>query len=186
MRTSSTSSAAPGASSVIRLAVRGAGSMGSNHVRIAGQLRDVTVTHVIDPDRERGELLARSVGATYEPAMDGAVGKGDAAVVAAPTAVHADVSLPLLEAGVPVLVEKPIADSAATARKMIDAAERAGACLMVGHIERFNPAVLELENLVEAPIHLDFTRMSPFSDRVTDSVITDLMIHDLDLALSLV
>jgi predicted dehydrogenase len=168
-----------------KLAIVGAGIMGSNHARVATQLPGVMVSHVVDSDRQRGEALARSVDACFETNVEALLGKVDAAVVAVPTPLHLSVGLELIEAGVHVLMEKPIADRVEAAEQLVAAAHRAGVCLMVGHIERFNPAIFELQSIVTSPIHVEATRVSAFTDRVLDGVIRDLMIHDLDLTLAI-
>jgi predicted dehydrogenase len=170
---------------MIRLAIVGAGIMGSNHARVARQVRDLCVSHVVDADRRRGELLAQSTGASYEPNIGALLGQVDAAVVAVPTPLHLSVGLQLLEGGIHVLMEKPITDHVEAAEQLVAAEHRADACLLVGHVERFNPAVVELERIVTAPLHLEATRVSAFTDRVSEGVILDLMIHDIDLAMAL-
>jgi predicted dehydrogenase len=170
---------------MVRLAIVGAGIMGSNHARVASRVPDVSVTHVVDADRRRGEVLAQSVGACFAPDIEALLGHVDAAVVAVPTPLHLSIGLQLMEGGIHVLMEKPIADRVEAAEQLVRAAHRAEVCLMVGHLERFNPAILELESIVTSPIHLETTRVSAFSDRVADGVIRDLMIHDIDLALAI-
>jgi predicted dehydrogenase len=170
---------------MLRLAIVGAGIMGSNHARVAAQVPGLSVTHIIDVDRRRGEVLAQSIGACFQPDIGALPGQVDAAVVAVPTALHLSVGLQLMESGIHVLMEKPIADQVDAAEQLVTAAHRAEVCLMVGHVERFNPAVIELESIVTSPIHLEATRVSAFSNRVADGVIRDLMIHDLDVAVAI-
>ncbi len=170
---------------MLRLAIVGAGIMGSNHARVAGQVPGVSVTHIIDPDRRRGEVLAQSIGACFQPDIEALRGQVDAAVVAVPTALHLSVGLQLMESGIHVLMEKPIADRIEAAEELVTAANRSEVCLMVGHVERFNPAVMELESIVTSPIHLEATRVSAYSNRVADGVIRDLMIHDIDVAVAI-
>jgi predicted dehydrogenase len=170
---------------VTRVAVVGAGIMGANHARILRRLPEAEVTLVVDPDGERGRVLAGSVGARYSADPAAVADSAEAAVVAVPTERHAEVGVPLLEAGVDLLVEKPVAATVADADALIEAARRNDRVLMVGHVERFNPAVLQLDGLVQDPLHLELTRMGPFSARVTTDVVLDLMIHDLELALAL-
>jgi len=167
---------------VLNVAVIGAGVMGANHVRILRQLPDVRVSHVVDSDLERARALAGAVGAEVAADALDVVDSVGAAVVATPTTTHADITVDLLTGGVHVLVEKPMATSVEDAERMLAAAEAHGCILQVGHVERFNPAVLELDNLLRDPIHLDFARISPYSSRLNDGVVVDLMTHDLDLA----
>jgi predicted dehydrogenase len=170
---------------MLDVAVVGAGVMGANHVRILRQLPDVRIKYVADRDGERASALAQSVGAASVQDVQDVIGRVDAAIVAVPTELHADVTSRLLEGGAHVLVEKPMASNVAEAERMLTSAASAQRVLQVGHVERFNPAVLELDNLVRDLVHLNFARISPFSGRTPDGVIVDLMIHDLDLACAL-
>jgi predicted dehydrogenase len=174
----------------LRVAVIGAGRMGAIHARILADLAGVEPAAVCDPDPRRREAVARKTGA--EPLSDhhrlgNLAGRVDAAVVAAPTAEHAAITLDLLAAGIHVLVEKPIARSLDEAEAMVAAARRAKRVLAVGHVERFHPAVRAALPFVEAPRFIEAHRLSPFPERSLDvGVVLDLMIHDLDVLLSLV
>jgi predicted dehydrogenase len=168
-----------------RIAVIGAGIMGSNHVRVLRTVHDCKVVAVADPDEERGHTLAAASNTTYLKDPVEAAALADAAVLAVPSELHAAVGVPLLEAGLDLLVEKPIATRLEDAHALAEAARRTGRLLMVGHVERFNPATLELAKLVDQPLHMELTRIGSFSARVTADVVLDLMIHDLDLAMSL-
>jgi predicted dehydrogenase len=167
-----------------RLAIIGAGVMGANHARVAATLPGVELVAVIDPDAERGQELADRAGARYLPDVSLLDDRVDAAIVAAPSAAHAPIGVELLSRGVDVLVEKPIAETVAAGRDLVEAAARQDRILMVGHIERFNPAVLVLDEVLTEVLYLDMARIGPYSPRVRDDVIIDLMIHDLDLALA--
>jgi len=167
------------------LAVLGAGVMGSNHGRIAATLHGVELTHVVDADIDRAKGLAAAHGAVALTDVEDIIGRVDAAVIALPTALHAPIAEHLLDAGIHCLVEKPIAGSLEDADRILAAARRSGATLMVGHVERFNPAVLELDNLLEDVVHIEASRMGPFSARVSDGIVLDLMVHDLDLVCSI-
>lgn len=169
----------------MRLAVIGAGVMGTNHARVATTVVEARLTHVIDADAGRARALAASSGAIAGTDPLSVLGEVDAAIVALPTSHHAEVAVPLLEAGVHCLVEKPIAPTVADAERIVEAAERGGATLAVGHVERFNPAVLEAEKFIDDVIHVEAARVGPFSARVADSVVIDLMIHDLDIVRSI-
>jgi predicted dehydrogenase len=171
----------PTDSGAVRLAVIGSGIMGSNHARVAASLNGVELVAVSDPDRERSEKLASAFGATAVTEVSELTGLVDAAVVATPTEFHAPIAHELISAGIDVLVEKPIAPDMDTARRLIDAADDAGRVLMVGHVERFNPAILELDSLLDGVVHIDARRISAYSPRIRDDVVIDLMIHDLDL-----
>jgi predicted dehydrogenase len=168
-----------------RVAVVGAGIMGANHARVLHRLPEAELTLVVDPDERRGRALAASVGARYSADPAAVAEVAEAAVVAVPSEVHADVGVPLLRAGVDLLVEKPIATTVEDADVLVEVARENDRVLMVGHIERFNPAVLQLDDIVQDLLHLELTRMGPFSPRVTADVVLDLMIHDLELALAL-
>jgi predicted dehydrogenase len=171
---------------LIDLAIVGAGSMGANHARVGLGLRDARISAIVDPDPERGGKLATTVGAAYYPDVTGLPATVDAAVVAVPTDLHVPVSTELLAMGKHVLVEKPIARTVADARFLVGAARDAGKILMVGHVERFNPAVVELAAIVAEPIHIDAQRVSAFVGRIREGVVLDLMTHDLDIVTALV
>jgi predicted dehydrogenase len=167
--------------STVRLGVIGAGIMGANHVRIASNTAGIELVAVYDPDRDRAEKLAVAFGSTAVDDVAELARLVDAAVVATPTEFHAPIAHQLLEAGVDVLVEKPIAPDVETGKRLVDAADAAGRVLMIGHVERFNPAVLELDSLRDEVIHVEARRISAYSPRIRDDVVIDLMIHDLDL-----
>ncbi|HEY0699524.1 MAG TPA: Gfo/Idh/MocA family oxidoreductase, partial [Micromonospora sp.] len=114
--------------------------------------------------------------------VDEAIAAADAVVLASPSETHADLGARVLRAGRDLLVEKPIATSVADARRLIDLAEAGDRVLMVGHIERFNPVVTELQRLVDDPLSVEITRVGPYSGRALADVVLDLMIHDVDLA----
>jgi predicted dehydrogenase len=159
--------------------------MGANHARVLRRLPEAELTLVVDPDDQRGRALADAVGARYSTDPAAVPDLAEAAVVAVPSERHATIGVPLLEAGVDLLVEKPIATTLADADALIEAARRADRVLVIGHVERFNPAVLQLDGILQDPLHVELTRMGPFSPRVTADVVLDLMIHDLELALAL-
>ncbi|HTU43512.1 MAG TPA: Gfo/Idh/MocA family oxidoreductase [Bryobacteraceae bacterium] len=159
----------------IRAAVIGAGSFGQNHIRVIRQLEGVDLAAIVDTDPARGSVTA------IEPIL----GQIDAAIVATPTVTHEQIATPLLEAGIDVLVEKPIADSSAAGERLARLAQEHGRVLQVGHLERFNPAVLALESRVTVPLFFEIHRLSVFTPRSLDvDVVLDLMIHDLDIVLS--
>ena len=150
----------------------------------------------------RGNMIDLAVGVVVGAAFTGVVtaftkdivspligipGKIDAAVVAVPTSAHADVGCALLESGIDVLVEKPIAADIASARRLVDNSSRTGRILQVGHLERLNPAITALKTIVTLPLFFEIHRLSLFSPRSLDvDVVLDLMIHDLDIVLHLV
>ena len=167
-----------------RVAVIGAGSFGRNHVRVVRESERAELAFVVDPDQMRAAEHAG--GATTTADYRDVIGKVDAAIVAAPTVLHAEIGVALLEAGIDVLVEKPIAATLKEADRLVKAAERGGRILQVGHLERFNPAVVELEKRSKLPLFFEIHRMSVFTLRSLDvDVVLDLMIHDLDIVRAL-
>ena len=173
-------------SSRIRLAVAGAGQFGRNHIRIANQSPLVDLVAIVDPDPAKLAAADVPAGCLRLPDANQLAGKVDAVIVAAPTSEHSPLGTRLLEAGMDVLVEKPIAPTLAAADRLIAAAEAHGRILQVGHLERFNPVVISLEQAVTLPLFFEVHRMSVFSPRSLDvDVVLDLMIHDLDIVLSL-
>ncbi|HEY2151266.1 MAG TPA: Gfo/Idh/MocA family oxidoreductase [Vicinamibacterales bacterium] len=171
----------------LRVAVIGVGHLGKHHARILADLRGVELVAVVDTNRARAEEIAASCRTQALFAADDLRGRVDAVTVAVPTEMHRDVALPFLAAGVPVLVEKPMARSLAEADEMIAAAARSGVALAVGQTERFNPAVVAARTLLSAPRFIEGHRLGTFPERSLDiDVVFDLMIHDLDVVLSLV
>jgi len=170
----------------LQAAVIGVGHLGRHHARILSSLPDVSLAGVVDIDRDR----AAHVAAEYGTASSGdvnALGRLDLVVIAAPTEQHAALARPLLESGVHVLIEKPIAASLAEADTLIATAGRSGATLAVGHSERFNPAVAAARPFIKNPRFIEVHRLGTMPGRSLDiDVVLDLMIHDLDLILSIV
>jgi len=141
---------------------------------------------VVDTDSERAAAAAAEYGCPAYASPAELAGKIDAAVVAVPTSLHAEVGCALLDSGADVLVEKPIAADLASARRLVETAARHGRILQVGHLERFNPAVTALKKIVRLPLFFEIHRLSLFSPRSLDvDVVLDLMIHDLDIVLDL-
>lgn len=169
---------------VVRVGVVGAGVMGANHARVARQLQRAGLAAVVDPDTERAASLAGD-SVLVAADLDDVLGVIDLAVVAVPTVAHAEIAQRCLDAGVHVLVEKPIASSVEAAEQLVRSARDAGLTLAVGHVERYNAAVHELQRHVTEPLHITATRVGAFSPRISDGVVHDLMIHDLDLVLAL-
>jgi predicted dehydrogenase len=174
-------------SNSIRVAVVGAGAFGRHHLRILGQSSGAQLLGVVDSDSARASAAASEHNCPAYSTIAELTGKIDAAVVAVPTSAHAEVGCALLEAGIDVLVEKPIASDLASAKRLVDAAARNSRILQVGHLERFNPAVTALKQVVKLPLFFEIHRLSLFSPRSLDiDVVLDLMIHDLDILLDLV
>ncbi len=175
----------------IRAAVIGAGSFGRNHVRVVSQLPGVELVAIVDSDLSKAQSLGQEQGApalaSLEQLADGypLSERLDAAIVATPTLTHEAIASRLLESGVDVLVEKPIAESAAAGERLARLAQDRGRILQVGHLERFNPAVTALEKALTIPLFFEVHRLSVFTPRSLDvDVVLDLMIHDLDIVLS--
>ena len=167
-----------------RVAVIGAGSFGKNHVRVVRESSRAELAFVVDADPARAQELAGEASATVD--YRDVIGQVDAAILAVPTVLHAEIGCALLEAGVDVLVEKPIAPTLEEADRLVDAADRRNRILQVGHLERFNPAVIALERAATLPLFFEIHRMSVFTLRSLDvDVVLDLMIHDLDIVLAL-
>ena len=172
----------------VRVGVIGIGNMGWHHARVLSLLRDAELVGVADPDEARGVLAVEQFGCRWFPDYREMLSEVEAVCIAVPTLLHHRVGLACLEAGVHVLIEKPIAATQEEASELIDAAERTGKLLQVGHIERFNPAFQELHKVLktESLLALEARRMSPYAQRANDvSVVLDLMIHDIDLLLEL-
>ncbi len=171
----------------LRVAVVGVGHLGKHHARILASLPDVELVAVVDSNRSRAEEIAAGVGSTALFDAADLAGKVDAVSVAVPTEWHLAIARPLLLSGVHVLVEKPMARSLDEADAMIAAAEQGGALLAVGHTERFNPAVAAARPLLTDPRFIEVHRLGTFPERSLDiDVVFDLMIHDIDVVLSLV
>ena len=170
----------------LKAAVIGVGYLGRFHAQKYASMENVDLVAAVDVDMARAEEVAREVGTTACTSVEPFMGI-DAVSIAVPTSLHASVAIPLLEAGVAVLLEKPIASTTGEAAAIIEAAERGGTILQIGHLERFNPALLELKDSIRDPMFIEAHRISPFKARGTDvDVILDIMIHDLDIILDLV
>jgi predicted dehydrogenase len=170
----------------IRTAVIGTGAFGRNHVRVLKSLAGVELVGICDANQERAEAIASEHDSISFPSIEGLHGCVDAAVVATPTSTHFQITKSLLDAGIDVLVEKPIAQSSVDGQALAEIAARSGRILQVGHLERFNPAVIALERAATIPLFFEVHRLSVFSPRSLDiDVVLDLMIHDLDIVLAL-
>ncbi len=166
----------------LRMAVIGVGHLGRHHARILSELPDVSLVAAVD--LRDGRAASAVAGTPAEALTDyrGLFGRVEAVTVAVPTAAHLEVAGAFLERGIHVLVEKPMAPSLADADAMLRLAERSGAVLAVGHVERFNPAVEAAMPVLQAPRFIEVHRLSGFPERSLDvDVIFDVMIHDLDI-----
>jgi predicted dehydrogenase len=171
----------------LRVAVIGVGHLGRHHARILSTLPGARLVAVVDTNRGRAEEIARTVNTQALIDARDLAGQLDAVTIAVPTELHRDIAMPFLEAAIPVLVEKPMARSVAEADDLIAAAAKTGVALAVGQTERFNPAVEAARPLLSDPRFIEVHRLGTFPDRSLDiDVVFDLMIHDLDVVLSLV
>jgi predicted dehydrogenase len=169
----------------LRAAVVGVGRLGALHARKYAELAGVRLCYVVDTDPVRARAIAAETGAVPLAHHRALAGKVDLASVAAPGRAHYEIARDLMLLGVEVLLEKPMAATLAEASELAAIAGRAGRTLQIGHLERFNPAIVHLRSILNAPRFIECHRLAPFSERGTDvDVILDLMIHDLDVVLS--
>src|SRR5580658_6192010 len=169
-----------------RIAVVGSGAFGCNHLRVIHSSEQATLAGVFDIDSARAAAAAQPYGCPVFESIEDLARASDAAVVATPTVTHSEVGCRLMELGLDVLVEKPIAHLPGPARILVETATRTGRVLQVGHLERFNPAVLALSSVVTKPLFFEIHRLSEFTPRSLDvDVVLDLMIHDIDIVLAL-
>jgi predicted dehydrogenase len=169
-----------------RVAVAGAGAFGKNHLRVIHQSEHAELAGVYDLDLARAAAVAEPHGCRVFRSLDELAQNADAAVIASPTVTHSEVGCKLMEAGLDVMVEKPIAHSLEAARALVDTAARHNRILQIGHLERFNPAVIALAGAIGKPLFFEIHRLSVFSPRCLDvDVVLDLMIHDVDIVLAL-
>jgi predicted dehydrogenase len=171
----------------IKICLVGAGHMGRIHAQKLANMKDVVFTCIVDADLKRAEETAGKFGVQGSRSLDRALkGSPDGAVVASPTGTHFPITRELLENGIHVFLEKPIAATPDEARELVALAERNNLTLQIGHLERFNPSFRRAVPLVDTPLCIEAKRTSGFTGRSTDiDVVYDLMIHDIDLVLSL-
>src|SRR5205823_5301239 len=171
----------------LRVAVVGVGHVGRHHARILAALPGVELVAVVDKNRDLAAEIATANGTRAVVDYREIAGHVDAVTIAVPTELHCELAVPFLRAGIPVLVEKPIARSVEEADAMIAAASRAKVAFAVGHTERFNPAVAASRPFLPDPRFIEAHRLGTFPERSLDiDVVFDLMIHDLDIVLSVV
>ncbi len=173
--------------SKIRVGVVGVGALGQHHARVYASLPDATLAAVVDSRPGRAEEIAKPLGTLALTDFRELLGKVDAVSIATPTTLHAEIGEQFLRAGAHVLVEKPISHSLDGADRLIRTSAETGRVLQIGHLERFNPAVRALKEIVRNPRFFEAHRMGLYSPRSLDiDVILDLMIHDLDIISMLV
>jgi predicted dehydrogenase len=169
----------------LRVGVIGVGVMGSNHARVFSECADVELVGIVDPEPTHREFVAHALGCAAFDNVEGLLQLGvDAVSIAAPTHLHHSIAQTCAAAGAHILVEKPIATTVQEGRDIINAARRAGVTLMVGHVERFNPAVEAIKDAIrgEDILSIAITRVGPFPPRMSNvGVVIDLAVHDIDL-----
>lgn len=171
----------------LRTAVVGVGYLGRFHAQKYAQVPGSRLVAVVDANEEARQRVAAETGAKPFASHRELLGEVDAVSIVTPTAAHGAIALEFLRAGAHVLVEKPITETVAQARTLIDAAKAAGRVLQVGHLERFNPAVLAAVPHLSTPRFIECHRLAPYRERGTDvNVVLDLMIHDIDIVQSIV
>jgi predicted dehydrogenase len=167
---------------VLRVGLIGAGSMGALHARVLAANETTELAWIADPGPAGAAAAARyGTVSISEPDLSSV----DAVVIAAPTEHHHDLALAVIGAGLPLLLEKPLAGTLAHSEQIVAAARRRGQVLMCGLLERFNPAVRTAVEIAKAPVHVTTVRHSPYAERILTGVASDLLIHDIDLVLRL-
>lgn len=171
----------------LRVAVIGAGRMGNHHARIYHKLKECELVAIVDKDIDRARTKAKEYDTNAYSSVLDVESDLDAVTVAVPTVYHAEVAIPLLERGISVLVEKPLAQDTTSAQHLLDASRKYQGLLQVGHSERFNPVVQAMLRMNVIPRFIETNRVSPFTFRSADiGVVFDMMIHDIDIVLHLV
>jgi predicted dehydrogenase len=171
----------------VRVGVVGVGALGRHHARVYASLPDAELIGIVDTFPGRADEVAGPLGTRVFPSYSDLIGKVDAVSIATPTILHAEMGAQFLKEGVHVLVEKPISHTLEDSDRLIQAARQNSRVLQIGHLERFNPAVMQLKEIVRRPRFFEAHRMGLFSPRSLDiDVILDLMIHDLDIICLLV
>jgi predicted dehydrogenase len=171
----------------LRVAVIGSGYLGRFHALIYSRMPDVELVGVVDIDPVRAGAVAEEAGCAVFERIEDVIERVDAVSIVVPTTAHLEAAAPFLSRGLPVLLEKPIAADMTDAAEIVRLAEVNGATLQIGHVERFNAGVMALAQRIHAPVYIEAQRMGGFVERATDvDVVSDLMIHDIDIILSLV
>lgn len=168
---------------VLRVGLIGAGSMGSLHARVLAGSAATELAWIADPERVAGQRLAERFASKWVTEPD--FSQVDAVVIAAPTEFHHGYAMAVAEAGLPLLVEKPIADTLADVVELIETSRQRDTVLMCGLLERFNPAVRTATEIARDPLHVTTVRHSPYAERIRTGVASDLLIHDIDLVVRL-
>jgi len=170
----------------LRVAVVGVGYLGRFHALIYSRMPDIELVGIVDADAERAQAVANEVGCAVLPDAESLIGAVDAVSVVVPTTAHLGVAEPMLKRGIHMLMEKPIAATREEGERLVALAEASGLTLQIGHLERFNAGVMALAEQIDRPRFVETQRMGGFVERATDvDVVSDLMIHDIDIILSL-
>lgn len=166
----------------INVGVIGVGYLGSIHARIYSELENANLVGVVDQDKKRGIEIAEKYKTRYYGSCEEIIDLVDAVSITVPTSQHLACSMPFIKKKKALLIEKPISHSIESAKAIISEASRNDAVIQIGHLERFNPAVMYMQDKIDKPMFVEFIRIGPFVPRGTDvDVVRELMIHDLDL-----
>ena len=173
--------------SKIKIAVIGVGSLGQHHARILSTHENAELIGVVDADAKRGETIAKKCNTASFTDVKEVMDKIQAAVISVPTPYHYDIAKQLLQAGIHCLVEKPFTETVEQSTELIRIARDKNLILQVGHVERFNPAIIAATPYVKEPKFIEVNRLGPYDPRTSHiGVVLDLMIHDLDMLLNFV
>jgi predicted dehydrogenase len=171
----------------IKVAVVGVGYLGQHHARIYHEIEDAELTAVVDIDKKKADTFKKKYGCESYTNYRDVLHKVDAVSIVTPTTSHYYIALDCLKAGKDILIEKPISVSVEEADELIAESEKRGCIVQVGHLERYNPAMIAASEMIKEPMFIESERFSPFLGRGTDVDVTlDLMIHDIDIMLSLI
>ncbi len=162
----------------------GAGNMGTNHARVITQSDRANLAVLVDPREDVGREVAARFGSEWAPQLPN-LDDFDAVIIAAATEAHHDLAMQVLTQGIPLLIEKPVADNLLHTHEILDLANTRDIPFMCGLLERYNPAVITARSLIEAPFHVSATRHSPYAPRIRTGVAWDLLVHDVDLAIAI-
>lgn len=170
-----------------KVGIIGVGHMGQYHVNVAVSIPQIEVSGIFDTDSQRLKEISNKFLTKPYTNLDELIHDSDALIIAVPTKFHYEVAKKCLEAGKHILVEKPMTQTVEQAKELVDLAEKQGLILQVGHVERFNGAILEIKKIIDNPFFIETKRLAPFNPRISDvGVVLDLMIHDLDIILNLI
>ena len=171
----------------LRVGVVGVGYLGKFHAEKYARMDNVDLVGIVDIDKTKAEVVARKMNTRAYPNYQDLFGKVDAVSIVVPTPVHFDVAMDFLKNDIDVLVEKPMTTTLEEADELIRCSKERGLIIQVGHLERFNPAVVALQDIIRKPMFIESHRLSIYKERCTDvSVVLDLMIHDIDIILNFV